>query len=145
MGLSLTWPFAKSEFQKLIGTSKLSKWEFLWKFSIFQKQLNFLIVEIESLCTKNEKFTAIHEFGKLFVKATVFPKLTKFLKLIWRNIFYESLSCMHSVEKREILSQWIFFRQINSLVKTLLSRNFCEKVWERISAFSTLCHAWWWR
>ena len=38
------------------------------------------------------------------------------------------------------------FRQINylviSLVKPLLSRNFCEKVWERISEFSTLCDGW---
>ena len=37
------------------------------------------------------------------------------------------------------------FRQINhlviSLVKPLLSRNFCEKVWERISAISSV-HGW---
>ena len=33
----------------------------------------------------------------------------------------------HSVENREILSQRIFFRQISSLVKTLISRNFCQK------------------
>ena len=37
----------------------------------------------------------------------------------------------YSVEKWEILSHWNFFRQINysviSLVKPLLSRNFCEK------------------
>ena len=34
---------------------------------------------------------------------------------------------MHSVEKREILSHEKMFRQINSLVKPLLSRNFCKK------------------
>ena len=37
----------------------------------------------------------------------------------------------HSVEKREIYSHLLVFREINSLVtsmvKTLLSRNFCQK------------------
>ena len=38
---------------------------------------------------------------------------------------------MHSVEKPKIHSQQEIFREINSLVKTLLSRNFCQK--ERVS------------
>ena len=43
----------------------------------------------------------------------------------------DQVSCWHSVEKLEILSHWKEFRQINhlviSLVKPLLSRNFCKK------------------
>ena len=57
----------------------------------------------------------------------------EFLKKFWNWYFLISRKIYISdpnsvgVEKREILSHWRKFRQINSLVKPLLSRNFCQK------------------
>ena len=63
----------------------------------------------------------------------------EFTEFLSKNVM---MRAHHGMEKREILSHWKKFRQINhlviSLVKPLLSRNFCEKVWERISRSSTV-------
>ena len=52
---------------------------------------------------------------------------------------------LHSVERQEILSHWkkISSNQLFSYLfsKPLFLRNFCEKMWERISEISTLCSA----
>ena len=74
----------------------------------------------------------------------------KFHDFSMTQILREIILTVHSVEKREILSQQlaltkIFFRQINSLVtylvKSLFSRNFCQTcVKENSRNFhSTLC------
>ena len=78
------------------------------------------------------------KFGKNFVKITVLLNKLLSKELIWRNIFYvrENFSFFHTAcstlwknEKFSLIEK--IFRQINSLVfylvKTLLSRNFCQK------------------
>ena len=70
-------------------------------------------------------------FGKNFVKATHLPNKSLKSDLTEKNSVGVNFSFFHSVsvEKREI-----FFREISSvvtsLVKALVSRNFCQKMRE---------------
>ena len=75
-------------------------------------------------------------FRKYFVKSThlviYFVNRFKFTKYFQARVFGKCvIGSQCSVENREIISHQYFFREISSLVtslvKTLLSRNFCQK------------------
>ena len=77
---------------------------------------------IQVVHQKQSDYTSCNVCSKIFSSKTAFK--------IHYNLRHIS-SVNNSLEKREILSHRNFFRQISSLVtslvKTLISRNFCQK------------------
>ena len=68
----------------------------------------------------------IYRFGNFKIRSLMF--WTRFYGKMLGIIMLRSFYTTHNVEKREIYSRWIFFsRQINYLVKTLLSRKFYQE------------------
>ena len=101
-----------------------SKCLFFW---ILQPQCDCIFHEIEYYNNICIWFDLMEKFVKLNTITFAFYLTEKFVKM--------NTLTLHTVEIKEIYSHWKKkCRQINylviSLVKTLLSRNFCHKEWE---------------
>ena len=99
-------------------------WIFLWK----KLQIKLFNVFWRILCETNLLASNITQFDEFFCLWKQLHK--KMLNVFWRILRENHLSTQWKNEKFS-LTKWIF-RQINSLVisllvKTLLSRNFCQK------------------
>ena len=90
------------------------------------------IIQVHAIFTSNVP---------IFVISTLISRNLCNVKIIYVlsfPVFYCGLFT-HSVEKQVLISfSWIQLFLVTSLVKTLLSRNFCQK-WEKISCFFTQC------
>ena len=122
------------KFRESYGFTKLISRELIWQNIFDTKQLSqtqtthtveIMQIYSHSILTKISKFR----------ENDIFKIRKEFLNSWFDEMFYWCTQC--SVEKREIISHWKKISSNQLFSKQLLLRNFCEKVWKRISAFST--------
>ena len=109
------------------------QWERISRFSTLCVVKSFVYSQVKCKNFRENNFCS-KRFTMKLISRNNFQVIQKFRKLH---------TVLHSVEKREILSHWKKIRQINylviSLVKPLLSRNFCERiVRENLRNFNTV-------
>ena len=100
------------------------------KLTSLRGQISFEYYFISN-CSKSSLKKGFNKVGIFFPKKG--DRAKYYAKSLWLFVkkILHIISTFHSVEKRKIHSHQQIFRQINSLVtslmKTLLSRNFCQK------------------